>query len=115
VRLYDRQRARWAADPVHEALEVDGRISQLKGDLLHFPYRSWADQMERADRYTRLAVQAAGKKGNTGAVLKLLFGPPAAFLRTFFFRAGSLDGWRGAAIAYAGARYVFLRQFRILR
>jgi len=26
-----------------------------------------------------------------------------------------LDGWRGLAIAYMGARYVFRREFRILR
>ena len=37
------------------------------------------------------------------------------FCKTFVLRAGFLDGWRGVLIAAAGARYVFLREFRILR
>jgi hypothetical protein len=45
----------------------------------------------------------------------LLAGPPISFIRTFFLRLGFMDGWRGALIAYAGARYVFLRELRILR
>jgi hypothetical protein len=47
--------------------------------------------------------------------LKLILGPPLAFVKTFLWQAGVLDGWRGLAIAYMGARYVFLREFRILR
>jgi glycosyltransferase involved in cell wall biosynthesis len=114
IRLYHRRRARWTGDFVHERLSVEGPISELSGDLLHFPYRSWADQMQRADRYIELATREA-KPSPMSDSLKLLAGPPAAFLRAFVLRAGFLDGWRGAAIAYSAARYVFLRQFRILR
>jgi len=47
--------------------------------------------------------------------LKLLFAPPLFFLKSLILQRGFLDGWRGVVIAYMGARYVFLRQFRILR
>ena len=114
IRLYHRRRARWTGDFVHERLSVEGPISELSGDLLHFPYRSWADQMQRADRYIELAAREA-KSSRAGGSFKLLAGPPVAFLRAFVLRAGFLDGWRGAAIAYSAARYVFLRQLRILR
>jgi glycosyltransferase involved in cell wall biosynthesis len=115
IRLYDRRRARWTGDFVHEALEVDGTIDDFSGDLLHFPYEDWPDHVSRIDRYTRLAAQAARKSGKHGNILRLLFGPPLSFIKTFVVRAGFLDGWRGALIAAAGARYVFLREFRILR
>ena len=100
---------------MHETLEVDGRIVTFNGDLLHFPYQDWADHLSRIDRYTRLAAEASRKSGKRGNILRLLFGPPLSFLRTFVIRAGFLDGWRGVLIAAAGARYIFLREFRTLR
>jgi hypothetical protein len=62
-----------------------------------------------------LAAQAAHDRGDRGNLLNVLFGPPLAFIKSFFFRAGFLDGSRGLAIAYFAARYVFLRHVRILR
>ena len=84
-------------------------------DLLHFPYRDWDDHLRRIDRYTQTASDAAHAAGKRGNPLMLLAGPPISFIRTFFLRLGFMDGWRGALIAYAGARYVFLRELRILR
>jgi glycosyltransferase involved in cell wall biosynthesis len=115
VRLYDRTRARWVGDFVHESLKVDGEVRPFAHDILHFPYRNWQDHLNRIDRYTALAADAARASGKRGSVLRLIFAPPISFLQTLVLRAGFLDGWRGAVIAFAGARYVFLRHFRILR
>ena len=115
IRLYDRRKARWKGDYVHEALDVMGTIYPLEGDLLHFPYADWPDHVQRIDRYTRLAADGARAAGKRGNVLRLLFAPPLTFIKAFILRAGFLDGWRGLLIAVAGARYVFLREFRILR
>ena len=115
LRLYDRRRGHWQGDFVHETLEVQGAIVPFSGDLLHFPYRSWKDHMERIDRYTKLAAEAARRNGKRGSLLRLMLAPPLVFLKAFVMRAGFLDGWRGALIAAAGARYVFQRELRILR
>ncbi len=116
IRLYDRRRAHWRENEVlHESLNVEGRIAEFKGNLLHFPYRSWADHCATVEHYTSLASQAARKSGRRGSVVKLFVAPPATFLKAFLLQGGFIDGWRGLAIAYMGARYVFLREFRILR
>ncbi len=115
LRLYDRRRCCWEGDFVHERLKTAGPAGMLSGDLLHFPYRNWNDHLERVQRYTSLAAHAARAGGRGGSVLRLVAAPPLTFVRAFLLQAGFLDGWRGAAIAYMGARYVFLREFRILR
>jgi glycosyltransferase involved in cell wall biosynthesis len=115
TRLYDRRHCRWEGDFVHEWLKVEGAMGKFRGDLLHFPYRDWKDHVARVERYTDLAAQSARSTGGRGSVLKLIIGPPLAFFKGFFLHAGFLDGWRGLAIAYMAARYVFRRQFRILR
>ena len=115
IRLYDRRTCRWEGDFVHEAMKVDGSVGRFNGDLLHFPYKDWKDHNERIERYTDLAAKAAHSNGARGNMLKLAAAPPAVFLKSFFLHAGFLDGWRGLAIAYMGARYVFKKEFRILR
>jgi len=115
IRLFDRRVSYWQGDFVHESLIANVPVAQFQGDLLHFPYRDWADHLRRIDRYTQKASDAAHAAGKHGNPLMLLAGPPISFIRTFFLRLGFMDGWRGALIAYAGARYVFLRELRILR
>jgi glycosyltransferase involved in cell wall biosynthesis len=115
TRLYDRRHAGWQGDFVHESLSVDGPVGRFAGDILHYPYRSRSDHLRRIDRYTRLAAEAARTSGRRANPLKLLLGPPAAFFKTLFLQAGILDGWRGFAIAWMGARYVLLREYRLWR
>ncbi|HYR44060.1 MAG TPA: glycosyltransferase family 2 protein [Terriglobia bacterium] len=115
IRLYDRRFCRWEGDFVHEWLKVDGGVGLFKGDLLHFPYRDWNDHVTRIGRYTDLAARAARSSGLRGSIVKLLLAPPLTFVKSFFLHGGFLDGWRGLAIAYMGARYVFQKEFRILR
>jgi len=115
IRLYDRRHCRWEGEFVHEWVKVNGKVGELTGDLLHFPYRDWNDHAARIERYTELAAQAARSNGRRGSLFKLAFAPPLAFAKGFVLHAGFLDGWRGLAIAYMAARYVFRREFRILR
>jgi hypothetical protein len=115
ARLYDRRRARWRGDYVHEALIVDGRVREFDADLLHFPYRSLSEHYETIDRYTRLAADDAVRRGRRFNPLRLALSPPLYFLKSFLIRAGFLDGMAGLRIAWMGARYVLLREFRILR
>jgi hypothetical protein len=96
-------------------MDAGGPIEPFQGDLLHFPYRNWADHLRRIDRYTQIASDAAHVSGKRGNPFMLIVGPPVSFLRTFILRLGFMDGWRGALIAYAGARYIFMRELRILR
>lgn len=115
VRLYDRRRCRFEGAFVHESVKVEGPVGRFHGDLLHFPYRDWNDHSKKLDRYTQLAADAARSSGTKGSKFKLIMAPPIAFVKSFLLRGGFLDGWRGFAIAYMGARYVFQREFRILR
>jgi glycosyltransferase involved in cell wall biosynthesis len=114
VRLYDRRHCQWEGT-IHEDLTIDGNLLELRGDLLHFPFSNWEHQKRTIDEYATLAAKEARPRDVPGNLFKLVFGPPLVFIKSFFFRLGFLDGWRGVVIAYAGGRYVFLRALRILR
>jgi glycosyltransferase involved in cell wall biosynthesis len=114
IRLYDRRFCKWEGDFVHESMKLEGTVGRFRGDLFHFPYRDWNDHVARLRRYTELASKAARSANRRGSIGRLLFSPPVSFIKSFFFQAGFLDGWRGLVIAYMAARYVFEKEFRIL-
>lgn len=109
IRLYNRHKAKWAGDFVHESVEVDGRIGHLDTNLLHFTCASLAEHVKTVDRYTTLAAQELASRKIRIGWLRLIVEPPWTFLRTYFFRLGFLDGLEGMLIAYMAAFYTFLK------
>ena len=112
-RLYDRKRARWRGDYVHETLEVDGKVERLGGDLLHYTVRDASEHHLRMDRYTTLAAEQAYSQGKRASVVSLLFWPAVVFLRSYILKLGFLDGVPGLAIARFAAHYEFLKNLKL--
>ena len=113
TRLYDRRRARWQGDFVHETLEVDGPVKMLEGDLLHYTVRNSSEHHLRMDRYTTLAAEELHTWGKQASVVKLLLSPAAVFLRSYVLKLGFLDGVPGLAIARFAAHYEFLKILKL--
>ena len=109
LRLYDRQRARWTGRHVHESVTADGPVVDLRGELLHYPYRDLAHHLQTMDRYTTLAARQMHEDGRRAGWLDLAVHPPAAFLRNYVLRAGFRDGVPGLIISAMNARYVGLK------
>ncbi len=113
TRLYDRNRARWVGDYVHESLVVDGPVVLIPGDLLHFTVNSISDHVTRLNRYTTLAANHSASEGKQFSIPGCLFTPPLTFLKTYLLQRGFLDGWRGLCIAAFASWYVFLKQVKL--
>lgn len=115
IRLYHRGHGRWQGDGVHERLVMDGHVASFTNDLLHFPYRCREDHLARIDCYTQIAAETARREGARSSHVKVAFATALAFLRSYVFKRGFLDGRQGWTIARLAARYVLLREMRILR
>ena len=115
VRLYDRRKARWVGDFVHEELQVDGVVKRISGDLLHYTVRTVSEHVQRSDRYTTLAAEEMLARGRTPSILAIALAPPVTFFRSYVLKLGLLDGIRGVAIAFFAAYYVFLKNLKSWR
>lgn len=113
LRLYDRRRARWRGDYVHETLEADGKIERLYGDILHYTVRDASEHHLRMDRYTTLAAEQAYSQRKRASILSLLVSPAGVFLRSYILKLGFLDGVPGLAIARFAAHYEFLKNLKL--
>ncbi len=109
VRLYDRRKARWVGEYVHESVTVDGRVGTLDGDLLHYTCDTIAAHIATVDRYTALAAEDLAARGRRVSWLDLSLAPAWTSFKTYFLKLGFLDGVEGLAIAYMAGFYVFAK------
>lgn len=109
IRLFDRTKARWVGDYVHESVISTGRVGQLQGNLLHYTCGSLSEHLKTMDRYTTLAAEEIAARKKPVRLSHLLFDPPWTFFKTYILQRGFLDGIEGLAIAYMAALYTFLK------
>ena len=109
TRLYDRRRAQWTGQYVHEAVTVRGDTGQLHGELQHYAYRDLSDHLETIDRYTSYAARQMYEAGRRAGAFDLVGHPPLAFLRNYIAHGGVRDGLPGFIISAMNAYYVFLK------
>ena len=113
VRLFDRRRARWSDDPVHEHVVADGPVERLTGDLMHASAESIDEYIAKQNRYTTLQAQAMHARGERAGVAHLALSPVARFLRFYVLKGGFLDGTAGLAHIAIGAFASFLKYVKL--
>lgn len=112
IRLFDRRKGGWKQSIVHESVEMENgvRVGLLKGDIVHNSFDGIRQHAEMiSTRYAPLSAEAMFAAGRRTGVLKIAFAPIAAFVSSYVFRLGFLDGPAGLIIAYFAAYNVFLK------
>jgi len=113
TRLFDRRRARWTDDPVHEHVVADGPVAPLGGDLLHASAESIEAYIAKQNRYTTVQAEAMHARGERASGLAVALSPAARFLRFYVLRLGFLDGVAGFAHIAIGAFASFLKYVKL--
>jgi glycosyltransferase involved in cell wall biosynthesis len=113
VRLFDRRRARWTDDAVHEHVVADGPVERLAGDLLHASAESIDAYIDKQNRYTSLQARAMYARGEQAGLARIALSPLARFLRFYVLKRGALDGAAGFAHIAIGAFASFLKYVKL--
>lgn len=113
TRLFDRRRAHWSDDPVHEQVIADGPIGRLEGDLLHASAESIERYIAKQNRYTTLQADALHASGKRSSAWKMAAAPLARFFRYYVLKLGFLDGAAGFAHIAIGAFASFLKHAKL--
>ena len=113
VRLFDRGRARWSEDVVHEHVLTEGSVGRLSGELLHASAESLDRYLAKQNRYTTLQAEAMHARGERSSSLRLVLSPLARFVRFYVVRAGFLDGSAGLIHIAIGAFASFCKHAKL--
>lgn len=114
IRLFKRGSSRFSDDIVHETIITDQPIKKLNAFLFHNSYRSLSELMSRMNRYTSLSAEIRYKKGKKTSFGNALFSSIWAFIRSYFIRAGFLDGKMGFVVAVSSAESSYYRHLKLL-
>jgi glycosyltransferase involved in cell wall biosynthesis len=113
LRLFRRGAGRFDDKPVHEGVQVDGKIARLKNHLLHYTDRNLQHYFEKFNRYTSLAAEELNQRGRRFHLWDLLLRPSWFFFRMYVLKAGFLDGLPGFILARLSAAYVFAKYAKL--
>ena len=113
VRLFDRRRAHWTEDAVHEHVVSETDVVRLDGDLLHASAESIEDYIARQNVYTTLQANAMHARGERAGAARIALSPLARFVRFYFLKRGFLDGAPGFAHITIGAFASFLKYVKL--
>jgi glycosyltransferase involved in cell wall biosynthesis len=107
-RLYRRDAASFGG-VIHSALRYDGPTGQLRGDLLHYTIRNFAEHEAKLEKYTSAIAREMFDQGQRHWRAAMWFAAPWSWIHHFILGAGFLDGSRGLLIARMAARGVKLK------
>jgi glycosyltransferase involved in cell wall biosynthesis len=105
LRLFRRERGRFSDDKVHEHVDVKGRIAKFKNPIEHDSITDLADAEDKIERYAAAAAEALRARGKSSSPLKAWLRGLGAFLRTYVWRLGFLDGRTGWRVSNYNRRY----------
>ena len=112
LRLYKKPRGHWEGAHIHESVQLDhdARLSELTGDILHYPGSDAAEHHRLiGERYAPLAARQMFEQGRRTSPLKIAVVGPSAFVRSLILKGGFRDGLAGFSIARFASHHAFLK------
>ena len=97
--------------PVHESVQVPGRVETMEKDFLHHGYPDLEIYLEHMNRYSTLGAKIVAAKGKISQSW-VAFGwnvalvPTLTFAWNYFFRLGFLDGREGLLLHIYHSGYI---------
>ena len=116
LRLFKRGEARFSNDRVHEKvllMQPDIKVLRLKNPLLHYSYPTPNHYWRKLQHYSQEWAHQRYARGQTATMTRAATAAIAAFLRSYVFRLGFLDGAMGFAVCTMQAQAAFGKYFEL--
>jgi glycosyltransferase involved in cell wall biosynthesis len=115
LRLFKRELARFSDDLVHERVLVHGGVAvgQLPVALLHYSYPTPAHYWRKLEQYSQAWARQRHAKGQQTSMVRAALAGWVAFMRSYIFRLGFLDGAMGFAVCSMQAQAAFGKYFAL--
>ena len=114
IRLFRRGAGRFNNVLVHERLEINDPIGDLKNPLLHYTFRSLDDVVDTMNRYSSAGAQMLAARGKKTSLRSAIGHGLFAFFRTYILKAGFLDGREGFMLAVSNAEGTYYKHLKLL-
>ena len=105
IRLFNRKKGLFNDLPVHESVQIQGKVSKLKNHMTHMAYETIEEFIAKQNRYSSLNPKKR-------SLFKALLSPLWTFFKLYFIKRGFLDGKHGFIIAVLYSQYTFWKYIK---
>ncbi len=112
-RLFRPESIRIQESGAHQQFRPSGPYGDLEGDLLHYTYANFFNQMDKLNDYAQRGARDLERKGKRGGIAAGLGHGLWRFFSMYILKRGFLDGRAGFLMATHTAFYTFLKYIRI--
>ena len=113
LRLYRRDLGGFNDNRVHESVVVEGEVGKLKNPIEHNTIVSAEDANGKIERYSEIASQELIARERSSSELGARLRGAAAYLRSYVFQRGFLDGTTGHWVARYQAAYTYKKWAKV--
>jgi glycosyltransferase involved in cell wall biosynthesis len=115
LRLFKKGSGEWRGINPHDTytLKDSKKAGKLRGDLLHWIYRDYAEHNLKVEQFSTISAQAYYELGKTSSLWKIIYRPIWAFFKAYFLRLGFLDGLNGFIICVQTYNITFLKYIKL--
>ena len=117
LRLLDRHTGRWGGENPHDKIIMNEgtTVGHLKGDILHYTIDSIEAHKLQIEKFTTISAEQMFKRGKKVAYITIPFRALVSFLKSYLIQLGFLDGYYGFIICSLGAKYTWLKYYKLLK
>jgi len=114
LRLFRKGKGKFTETEVHEGIEVKGAKAKLKNPIMHYTCATVEEHIERINYYTDLEAEKAIKNRYAPTGYSVIIRPGVIFFKNYFLKLGFLDGMEGLIHHVISARYLFIKEAKIM-
>ncbi len=115
LRLFKKGKGEWRGINPHDSYEVYNPKSKgwVKGDLLHWVFRDYAEHNQKIDKFSSISAASYHELGIRSSIFKIIYRPSWAFLKSYIFKRGFLDGLNGLVICIQAFNLTFFKYLKL--
>jgi len=114
-RLFDRRRAEFDEQKVHESIICRGKKKRIEGLLWHYSYPDIKSYLAKTRAYARLAAESRRRLPLELKIIFMMIKPLLVFLKKLIGQCGFLDGPAGLWIACLSSYGQLLRYYYAIK
>lgn len=114
VRLFRRGKAEFSDDLVHERIVVQGKVGKLKEPIIHESLLTLEQILNTMNSYSTAGAKMMAEEQQEASLCKAICHGTWTFIRTYFLRAGFLDGKEGFMLAISNAEGTYYRYLKLM-
>jgi glycosyltransferase involved in cell wall biosynthesis len=114
TRLWRRGAARFSEDHTHDRVIVEGKRGRLRNPILHEAVMNLEQMLVKINMYSSSSAAMFHRAGRRASLATAIVHGGWAFFRTYFLRAGFLDGREGFMLAVINAENSYYRYAKLM-